>query len=58
MLKVYICPNCQSVRFVSKYKTECFKCDQQMRLANTPYEEYILLDETERNNVILQTLSI
>lgn len=48
MLKVYICPKCGAVRFVSKYKTECFKCNCKMKLSKTPYENYILLSEKER----------
>lgn len=48
MLKVYICPKCGAVRFVSKYKTECFKCDCKMELSKIPYEDYILLSPIER----------
>ncbi|MSS64830.1 DNA-directed RNA polymerase subunit M [Velocimicrobium porci] len=52
MLKVYICPKCGAVRFVSKYKTQCFKCDCEMKLSKTSYEDYILLTESERQNEI------
>lgn len=52
MLKVYICPKCGAVRFVSKFKTECFKCNCQMTLAKIPYENYILLDTKQRQAVI------
>lgn len=48
MLKVYICPKCGAVRFVSKYKTECFKCNCEMQLSKTPYEDYILLTKSQR----------
>lgn len=56
MLKVYICPKCGQVRYVSKFKTECFKCNYQMTLAKIPYENYILLDPRQRQAVIEKIL--
>ncbi len=56
MLKVYICPKCGQVRYVSKFKTECFKCNCQMTLAKIPYENYILLDPRQRKAVIEKIL--
>lgn len=38
MLKVYICPKCGAVRYVSKFKTQCFKCNINMVLSNVAYE--------------------
>ncbi len=52
MLKVYICSKCGQVRFVSKYKTECFRCNCEMTLAKVPYENYILLDTKQRKSII------
>ena len=52
MLKVYICPKCGLVRFVSKFKTECFRCNCQMTLAKISYENYILLDTKQRKSII------
>ena len=52
MLKVYVCAKCGQVRYVSKFKTECFKCNCQMTLAKVPYESYILLDAKQRKSVI------
>lgn len=52
MLKVYICPKCKAVRYVSKFKTYCYKCNVDMVLSTTPYEEYILLDLEDRNQII------
>jgi len=52
MLKVYICPKCKAVRYVSKYKTQCYKCNVEMILASIPYEEYIILDTVGRNSII------
>ncbi len=48
MLKVYVCPKCKAVRYVSKFKTECFKCNINMSLSSISYEEYIRLEEQER----------
>ncbi|MDK2808356.1 MAG: hypothetical protein PWP24_1091 [Clostridiales bacterium] len=58
MLKVYICPTCKAVRYVSKYKTHCYKCNQEMSLASIPYEEYITLDPTERHRIIEKTVAL
>lgn len=52
MLKVYICPKCKAVRYVSKFKTHCYKCNVDMVLSTTPYEEYIMLDLDGRNQII------
>lgn len=56
MLKVYVCPKCKAVRFVSKYKTICFKCNVEMKLSSTPYESYIDLDLGERKRIIEKTV--
>lgn len=57
MLKVYICSKCGQVRFVSKFKTECFKCSCQMTLSKVPYENYILLDMNQRQAIIEKILA-
>ncbi|MFA9463393.1 MAG: DNA-directed RNA polymerase subunit M [Velocimicrobium sp.] len=57
MLKVYICPKCKAVRYVSKYKTHCYKCNVEMVLSTIPYEEYITLDTTNRNLLIEKLVS-
>ncbi|MEG1459161.1 MAG: hypothetical protein RR056_02995 [Acetivibrio sp.] len=56
MLKVYICPLCKAVRYVSKFKTQCYKCDVEMVLSTTSYEDYINLAQAGRNLVIEKSL--
>lgn len=57
MLKVYICPKCGAVRYVSKFKTQCFKCNINMVLSNVAYENYIELNITERSHIIKKVIS-
>lgn len=57
MLKVYICPKCGAVRYVSKFKTQCFKCNMNMVLSSVAYENYIELNTTERSLVIKEVIS-
>lgn len=54
MLDVYICPSCELVRYVSKDKTHCFRCDIEMQLADISYADYIKLNLTERQPYIIQ----
>lgn len=56
MLKVYICPKCKAVRYVSKFKTQCYKCNVEMILSSIPYEDYISLDTNGRNSIIEKTI--
>lgn len=56
MLKVYICPKCKAVRYVSKYKTQCYKCNVEMVLSPISYEEYITFDANDRNAIIEKSL--
>lgn len=55
MLDVYICPKCELVRYVSKDKTHCFRCDLEMIHADIPYADYIKLSKTQRQVYINQT---
>ncbi len=48
MLEVYICPSCGLVRYVSKDKTHCFRCDVEMHHADISYADYIKLNLKER----------
>lgn len=52
MLDVYICPKCELVRYVSKDKTHCFRCDVEMIHADIPYADYIKLTAKERQPYI------
>lgn len=54
MLDVYICPKCGLVRYVSKDKTRCFRCNMEMKHADIPYADYIKLNTNERQPYILQ----
>lgn len=56
MLKVYICPVCQSVRYVSKENTMCHKCDCDMVLCETDYADFIHFNAIQRIACIDQTL--
>lgn len=57
MLKLYICPNCQSVRYVSLENTICYKCKVNMLLSETPYADYIQLDEKQRQECVENFIS-
>lgn len=54
MLSVYICPKCGLVRYVSKDKTHCFRCDVEMWPADISYADYIKLNSEERQPYINQ----
>lgn len=54
MLKLYICPKCKTVRFVSKKNTTCYNCNIKMKLANITYSDYIQLDAEARRKCIDQ----
>lgn len=56
MLKVYICPACQSVRYVSKEHIACHKCDCDMVLCSTAYADFIHFNEIQRIDCINHTL--
>lgn len=58
MLKVYICPKCKAVRYVSKFKTQCYKCNVEMVLSKISYEEYIGLDTADRRQVIEKSVCL
>lgn len=58
MLKLYICKQCKSVRFVSKNNITCFSCNQPMVLSSTPYADFILLNPAEREAAIDETLDL
>lgn len=57
MLKLYICPNCKSVRYVSLENTACYKCDLDMLLSDTPYADYIKLDNYKRQCCVEEFLT-
>lgn len=54
MLDVYICPKCELVRYVSKDKTHCFRCDVEMKHADISYADYIKLNSEQRKPYIMQ----
>lgn len=58
MLKVYICPKCKAVRYVSKFRTYCYKCDMDMVQCIRSYEDYINLDSSDRDTIIEESISV
>lgn len=57
MLKLYICPNCKLVRYVSLENTTCYRCNIEMLYSETPYTEYIALLPEERVTLVEDFLS-
>ena len=51
MLKVYICPDCGSYRFVTDNNFTCYKCERHMTLMDIEYANYIELDNDERDSI-------
>lgn len=56
MLKLYICPKCKGVRFVSKDNTICYKCNIQMIKSSTSYSEFISMHPHQRRICIEDTI--
>lgn len=56
MLKVYICPVCQSVRYVSKENITCHRCSCSMILSGTSYADFIHFNVEQRIGCINHTL--
>lgn len=52
MLKLYVCPKCKGVRYVSLENITCYKCNESMLLSDTPYSDYILLDADQRKDCV------
>lgn len=52
MLKLYVCPTCKGVRYVSLENICCYKCNIDMILCDTPYADFIKLDVKQRKKCI------
>ena len=49
MILVYVCPQCDSVRIVSRRKeVECLECSQKMNLSDLTFLEWSDMTEEER----------
>lgn len=52
MLKLYICPSCRGIRYVSLENTTCYRCNCSMVLSNLPYADFIEMEPREREQHI------
>lgn len=57
MLKLYICPKCNTFRYVSKKNTTCYKCNTKMILSNVSYSQFIQMDAEDRDKCLTQCCS-
>ena len=56
MLKLYVCPKCKTIRYVSRKNITCFKCNTQMLLSNVSYSDFIAMSPEARLQCIKHTL--
>lgn len=58
MLKLYICPSCKLVRYVSLDNITCYRCNTNMLFSSKTYLDFIKLDLKERKEYIEDFLAI
>lgn len=58
MLRIYICPFCGNTRIVSNnHNSSCAACDKNMVRADLPYEKYVNMDLSERQQYVSEWLN-
>lgn len=55
MLKLYICPKCNSFRYVSKDNITCYKCNEEMVESLVSYNDFIAMSIEERKRCLKNT---